>query len=124
MARVIMDNTLKVYTPEEIEMFLSGDRREVDRLLIHGINNIATVLIPHMAKEEEIFHVLGDSDVIRSRSIWIDAQILKQEKRNKMMDKVTESTVIWALPVFALMIFLWFGDTILDAVRQHLTKIK
>jgi hypothetical protein len=116
--------SLKVYTPEEIEMFLSGDRREVDRLLIHGINNIATVLIPHMAKEEEIFHVLGDSDVIRSRSIWIDAQILKQEKRNKMMDKVTESTVIWALPVFALMIFLWFGDTILDAVRQHLTKIK
>ena len=113
---------LKVYSAEEIEMFLKGDRREVDRLMIHSLNNLASVMIPHMAQEDDVFKALGDPDVIRSRSAWIEAQIKKQEKRNRMMDKVTESTLLWALPLFVLILFVWFGDSILDAARHALAK--
>lgn len=113
---------LKVYSPEEIDMFLKGDQREVDRLMIHSLNNIASVLIPHISEENEIFRALGDSEVIRTRSGWIDAQIKKQEKRNRMMDKVTESTTLWALPLFLLIMFIWFGDAILDSARHALAK--
>ena len=114
--------SLKVYTLEEIEIFLKGDRREVDRLMIHSLNNLASVMIPHMANEADVFKALGDSEVIRTRSAWIDAQINKQEKRNRMMDKVTESTTLWALPLFVLILFIWFGDAILDSARHALAK--
>lgn len=110
---------VKIYTPEEIDIFLSGDRREVDRLLLTGLNNIAGVLIPHVAKEEGVFEALGDVDVIRTRSAWIEAQIKKQEKRNQMMQKVTESTMAWALILFIGFIAYSVWDHVMDVVKTH-----
>lgn len=91
---------LRIYTPDEVDIFLSGDRREVDRLLLHGINSLSIVMIRHTEKEEEIFSGMGDVETIRARRKWVDAQMSKQEKFNAMMDKVATSAVSWALIAF------------------------
>ena len=110
--------TPKTYTPEEIELLLKGSDREIDRLILHSLNSITQVLIPHVA----ILSEMGTAETIRLRSDWIDAQITKQEKRSKMMDRVIESALIWALPLACLLLFVWFGDALLDAARHVLTK--
>jgi hypothetical protein len=91
---------LKTYTEEEIEAFLDGDRRIVNRLLLHGLNNLAIVLIHHAEREEEIFAGMGDTDKIKKRSEWIDAQITKTNARSDMMNKVATSATAWALIAF------------------------
>lgn len=113
---------LKVYSPEEIDMFLNGTEREVDRLLLHSVNNIAAAVAPHILREDNLFKAMGDIEAIRTRSAWIDTQIRKQEKWNRMMDRVIESTTVWALPMFGLILFIWFGDHILEAARHILAK--
>jgi hypothetical protein len=91
---------LRIYSPEEVDLFLSGDRREVDRLLLQGLNGLSHVMIEHTRKEEEIFTGMGDTETIRARRKWVDAQMAKQEKLNAMMDKVATSAVSWALIAF------------------------
>lgn len=55
-----MSDRIAIYTDEEIDIFLKGDRRNVDKLLLHGMNNIAAALVPHMAKENSLMAVMGD----------------------------------------------------------------
>lgn len=114
-----MPHTLRVYTTEEVDLLLNGDRREVDRLLIHGINNVAAVLIPHIQAEERVFEALGDVETVRLRSAWTEAQIKKQEKRNAMMQKVSESAMAWAFIAFLgfLAVVTWEG--VVDTIRTH-----
>lgn len=94
------DYSLKVYSPDEIEFFTQGDRREIDRLLLHGINNLAIVLVKHAKDEEHMFHGLGTPEEVKIRSEWVDAQIKAQGLRNNMMTKVAESSVTWAVIIF------------------------
>ena len=91
---------LKCYNEEEIDAFLNGDRRAIDRLLLHGLNNLAVVLIAHAEREEEIFSDMGNSETIKKRSAWIDSQIEKTRARTDMMVKVATSTTVWALVAF------------------------
>ena len=67
--------SLKSYSEEEIDAFLDGDRRVIDRLLLHGLNNLAVVLIAHAEREEEIFAGMGSAETIKKRSDWIDSEI-------------------------------------------------
>ena len=91
---------LKSYTEEEIDAFLDGDRRVIDRLLLHGLNNLAMVLIAHAEREEEIFSGMGSAETIKKRSDWIDTEIEKKRMRTDMMSKVAASTTAWALVAF------------------------
>lgn len=109
---------LKIYSQEEIEIFLSGDRREVDRLLLHGINNLAVVLISHAEREEAIFAPMGTPEDVRTRTIWVDLQVKKQEKRNSMMQKVAESTTAWALIAFLGFVALASWDSIVSLIKH------
>lgn len=91
---------LKSYSEDEIDAFLVGDRRVIDRLLLHGLNNLAVVLIAHAEREEEIFAGMGSAETIKKRSDWIDSQITRTKSRSEMMDKVATSTATWAVIVF------------------------
>ncbi len=91
---------LKIYSEEEITMFMRGDRREIDHLLLHGLNNLAIFLIEHAEREEKVLKVMGDAETIKARSAWIDGQIDAQRTRTGMMKKVAESSAAWALILF------------------------
>lgn len=92
--------SLKSYSEEEIDAFLDGDRRVIDRLLLHGLNNLAVVLIAHAEREEEIYAGMGSAETIKKRSDWIDSEIEKKRVRTDMMNKVATSTTAWALVLF------------------------
>ena len=91
---------LKIYTEEEIALFMRGDRREIDHLLLHGLNNLAIFLIEHADREEKVLSAMGDAETTKARSEWIDTQIDSQRNRNGMMKKVAESSAAWALILF------------------------
>ena len=114
------DPQLKTYTPEEIELFLSGDRREVDRLLLHGLNTLTSFLVGHAHREEAVFAPMGSEEMVRARTQWIDAQIKKDETRCKMMQKIAESTAAWALPLLLGFIALATWDSIVAGLKAKL----
>jgi hypothetical protein len=109
---------LKSYTEEEIDAFLDGDRRVIDRLLLHGLNNLAVVLIAHAAREEEIFTGMGSAETIKKRSDWIDSQIEKTRVRNDMMGKVATSTTAWALVAFFGFIAMAIWEYVITLIKS------
>ena len=44
----------RILSEEEVELYLRGDRREIDRLILLSINRIAATLIPHAERENRI----------------------------------------------------------------------
>lgn len=109
---------LRIYTQEEIELFLAGERRDVDRLLLYGINDLVRVIIPHKAREDKFFEAAGTRDEIRQRAAWVDAQIDKQKKRNEMMGKVATSALSWAAIAFLGWMLVSLYSAAVEAVQS------
>lgn len=116
-----------VLSDEEIDLYLKGDRRSIDKLLLTNSNRLTALVLSYMkcedernAKEDVIWKQLGGTDAIKLRAEFVDTLILAQQKRNAMMDKVTTSNVIWASVTF-LGYTLW---VLREAVVAYLkTKI-
>ena len=96
-----------VLSDEEIDLYLKGDRRGIDKLLLTNSNRLTALVLSHMkcedernAKEDVIWQQIGGTDAIKLRAEFVDTLILAQQKRNAMMDKVTTSNVIWASVTF------------------------
>ena len=96
-----------VLSDEEIDLYLQGDRRGIDKLLLTNSNRLTALVLSHMrseeernAKEDAIWAQIGGAEAIKIRAKVVDNIILSQEKRNAMMDKVTTSNVIWASVAF------------------------
>jgi frataxin-like iron-binding protein CyaY len=113
-----------VLSDEEIEMYLKGDRRDIDRLLLFSINRIIAVLIPHAKREDErdaefdkTMAAIGGAQAIIDRAKFVDSMaknadidaehkafvktlIERQNKRNIMMEKVSASNVVWVSIAF------------------------
>jgi len=96
-----------VLTEEEIELYLKGDRREIDRLILYSINRLTAVIIPHAKREDErdaqsdlLLKDLGGVDTMVLRAEFVDNLIKRQDVRNRMMEKVSQSTLTWALIAF------------------------
>lgn len=90
----------KVFSEEEINMFLKGDRRDIDRLLLYSMNRIAAVLIPHTEREAKFTALLeevGGTDSVRERAEYVNSLIEKNKKRSAAFEKISQSTVTWAL---------------------------
>lgn len=111
-------NDLKTFTEGEIDMLLSGDRREVDKLLLHSINTLSAALIPSLGVISE----LGDPKGIRARISWIDSEIDRQHERTRMMHKVTESLVIWTAIAFLGFIAVSGWHHVLEVIRSKITS--
>ena len=119
------NNKLKIYNDEEIDIFLAGDRREVDRLILHSLNGLAATLIPHAKNEEEFLKrvdELGGIETIRARASWVDVQIERQKIRNRMMEKVATSHVVYASTAFIGYILYLVKDNIVAFIRTALEK--
>ena len=92
----------RILSEQEIELYLRGDRREIDRIILLSINRIAATLIPHAERENKIAEQLaaiGGMDGIAERARFVDAMIERQKARTQAMWKVAQSGVTWALPL-------------------------
>lgn len=72
----------KVFSDEEIEMFLAGDRRQIDRHVLYCLNRIATVLIAHTDREDRFWdHIeeLGGLEAIHNRAVYVNSLIEKRQ---------------------------------------------
>ena len=108
----------RIYTEEEIELFLHGDRREIDRLLLTSVNSVAAALIssrdsefrPHAETEEIMMNALGAPEDVLLRRNWLDLQIKKEMGRAKLRNRVMEGSLFWVLPILLLGFFTIFGS--------------
>lgn len=115
-----MASEIKVFTDEEIVMLLSGDRREVDKLLLHGINNLSAALMPRM----NVISELGTADTVRTRMEWIDQQIENQRLKNEAMRKIIESTVIWAVILMLGFLATSVFSSLVEVLRSKLFSVR
>ena len=118
-----MNDRLTIYTDEEIDMILHGDRREIDRMLLKGISNIGRILLPYISKQNEIFGASGGAESITERRLWVESQIAKSNARTEMMQKVATSSVTWALILFIGFLLASAGHSIIDAIRGTHTAL-
>jgi tRNA G18 (ribose-2'-O)-methylase SpoU len=107
---------LKVYSQQEVDMLIANGGKDVDRLLMHGINNLARVLITHAHREEETLAVMGSATAVKLRTEWVDAQIAAQVASTRMKTKVIESSLLWAAGVFLLFLANSMWDSIVRMV--------
>lgn len=107
---------LKTFSDDEISMLLSGDRREVDKLLLHSLNNLSSSLIPLV----EVISELGNVESVRKRREWVEAQIESQRIKNDMMRKVSESALIWAVIGFIGFLVVSTYNYSIEVIRAKL----
>ena len=113
------DSKPRILSEEEIELYLRGDRREIDRLILLSINRIAATLIPHAERENKLAEQLaaiGGMNSIAERARFVDAMIERQKARTQAMWKIAQSGVAWALPLLIgfLAMAVW------NAIRQKI----
>lgn len=116
-----------VLSDEEIEMYLRGDRREIDRLMLLSINRLTACILPHTVREDErdaeqalLMQRLGGVSAMEDRARFVDALIQKQSLKNQMMEKVSQSTLTWALIAFLGFLVAATWDSIVSAIKVKL----
>lgn len=129
-----MDQEPKIISPTEMEVYLGGTRREIDRLILEGLNNLTTAFIKFRdeefrnhaseevskyAKISELAKAMGDEELIRARAMWIDAQIEAQRDRASMMRRVRDSVLIWVVIAFlGYMAVTAYNDFRSNAIKE------
>lgn len=119
-----------VLSEEEIELYLKGDRREVDRLILYSLNRLAAAnevqtlqCAQHKAQAEEWDETimgLGGTKAISDRARFVDAMILRQEKRRAMMERVIQAAWFWVIPAFLAFVAASMWDSIISAIKARL----
>ena len=107
--------TPRVLTDEEIELYMRGERREVDRLILLSLNRLAATLIPHAERETrftEQLEAIGGMDGIAERARFVDALIERQKARTQVLWKIAQSSVTWALPLMIGFVAMAVWDAI------------
>jgi len=117
----------RVLSDEEIEMYLKGDRREVDRLILFSLNRLAACIIPHAKREDErvvendrLIESLGGVEAMLKRAKYVDTLVKQSEAKTRMMEKVSQSSVTWALIAFFVFILSATWDAIIHAIKLKL----
>ena len=112
---------------EEIELYLNGDQRDIDRLLLKSINRLTALIVPHVkadASMEEAWNDaiarLGGLKRIEERATYVDALLEKQRNRSAAFRKISESTVLWALVVVLGFVLKALWDAVLTAVKVRM----
>ena len=114
-------------TEEEIEFYLKGDRRDIDKLLLKSINKLTALIVPHALKEDQrdaawssAIERLGGLHRIEERAVYVDALLEKQRARTAAFRKIAESTAFWALVLVLGFIFSAIWNTVVAAVKARL----
>lgn len=116
----------KVFSDEEIEMFLAGDRRQIDRHMLYCLNRIAEVLIKHTEKEDafqDSLAEIGGEDAIKARAEYVDSLIEKNNRWAEAFEKISQSTITWALIAFLGFLAMAVWHDVVAAIRTAL-KVK
>lgn len=128
MAGLPEDLDSYLLTEEEIELYLKGDRRDIDKLLLKSINKLTSLIVPHALKEDQrdeawatAIERLGGLHKIEARAAYVDALLEKQKARTAAFRKISESTVLWALLVVAGFLFKAVWDAAMAAIKARLT---
>lgn len=111
------------YSDEEIDIILDADRRQVDKFMLHCMNEIKATLVDHTERENVVLDAvesLGGLESMRSRASYVDALIEKTNARSAMMRKVSESAVTWALLGFLGFLCISTWHEIVAAVKSML----
>ena len=119
-------HTPKVFSDEEIEMFLAGDRRQIDRHMLYCLNRIAEVLIKHTEKEDafqDSLAEIGGEDAIKARAEYVDSLIKKNNRWAEAFEKISQSTITWALIAFLGFLAMAVWHDVVAAIRTAL-KVK
>ena len=101
------DGFPKVLSSDEIELYLSGDRRQVDRLILTSLNHISSTLIEHTKREDGIWDAIdeiGGLEGVKTKSDFVDSLIERNKSRAAAWSKIAQSSATWAL--LALLAFL------------------
>lgn len=104
-----------VYTEQELEIFLTGDRRAIDGLMLRSLNGISAALLEHTQDQDQMMKELaelGGMEEIRMRAEWVNAQIERQKIRNRMMEKVATSNLATVSIAFLGYCFYIFRDSL------------
>ena len=116
-----------VLSNEEIDMYLKGDRRDVDRLLLYGLNRLTAVIVPHAMREETIINKIEELGGLRGmedRAVYVNSMIKKNADKSAMMEKVTQSVILWVLIAFlGFMAHAVWGE-IVQAIKAALITVK
>lgn len=115
-----------VYSDEAIDMFLAGDRLQIDRLILTGMNSMVKTFLdfrdnefrPHVVEENEMKDALGDAKEVERRRIWLDLQIKKEMARSAMRGKILEATLLRVIPVCIFVIFMIF----ITGLHEHISN--
>ena len=113
----------RILSEEEIDVFLKGDPKDVNRIILYSLNRLAAVLIPHAEQEEEWrdkFDALGGFHSIKKRADYVDSLIKRNDARTAMMQKVSESAVGWALIAFLGFLAMAVWHDIVAAIKMAL----
>ena len=113
------DGFPKVLSSDEIELYLSGDRRQVDSLILTSLNRISATLIDHTAREKGIWYTVsevGGLEKIKSRSDFVDSLIAKNNRRAEAWGKIAQSTTAWAL----IAVLAFFVQSVWHHVKAQL----
>ena len=117
------DHEPRILSEEEIDVFLKGDPKDVNRIILYSLNRLAAVLIPHAEQEEEWcdkFDTLGGFHSIKKRADYVDSLIKRNDTRTAMMQKVSESAVGWALIAFLGFLAMAVWHDIVAAIKMAL----
>ena len=119
-----------VLSDEEIDLYLQGDRRDIDRLILFSLNRLAAAhevqtrqCAVHAAREAEWnseVEDLGGIDAIKARAKFVNELIQRSVDRRRMMDKVSSSSVTWALIIFLGFLATSVWESIVHAIKTKL----
>ena len=112
---------------EEIEFYLNGDRRDIDKLLLKSINRLTSIIVPHVVKDDKrdeawamAIERLGGLGKIEERAVYVDALLEKQKARTAAFRKISESTALWALLIVLGFIAKALWDSALASVKTRI----
>lgn len=119
----------RIYTEEEIELFLHGDRREIDKLLLTSTNAVAAAFIafrdeefrPHAVEEQVMMDALGVAKDVLARRVWLDQQITKEVERAKLRKKILDASLFWVLPIVLLAFFTTMQTGLQQRIKEWLS---
>lgn len=111
-----------IYSQEAIEMLLDGSRRQIDGLMLRGLNDLAKAFIdfrnnefrPHVKEEEAMKEALGTPEEVERRRRWLDLQIKKEEACANIRYKIMESTLTKYVPIIIVAIALAATTGVVD----------
>lgn len=113
----------RVLSDEEIELYLKGDRREVDRLMLFSLNRLAAALLPHITDENDFkakLQLLGGLEGITARAAYVDSLIKKNTARAAAFEKLSQGTALWVLLAFLGFLALSVWDSLIHAIKLRL----